>query len=121
MPLRQFLALLIICFAVAIPARQAAAASKPPSPYDKYVLGPDSEPHAGVPEGKITEFLLENSKTYSGAWHRWWLYVPAQYDGVHPIALMVFQDGTSFALRDGGYRVPIVLNNLIAKKELPVI
>jgi enterochelin esterase-like enzyme len=34
---------------------------------------------------------------------------------------MVFQDGTSFVMRDGEFRVPVVLNNLIAKKELPLM
>lgn len=34
---------------------------------------------------------------------------------------MVFQDGTSFVARDGSWRVPVVLNNLIAKKQLPVM
>jgi enterochelin esterase-like enzyme len=96
-------------------------ASRPLSPDDQYKLGPDSEPHAGAPEGRVTEFMLKDSTLYPGVYHRWWLYVPAQYDGQHPIALMVFLDGTSFTMRDGDFRVPIVLNNLIAKKELPVM
>jgi hypothetical protein len=33
------------------------AAPKTPSPYDEqYKLGPDSQPQAGVPEGKVTEY-----------------------------------------------------------------
>jgi enterochelin esterase-like enzyme len=112
--------LFLICLFGAASGQQPAA-SRPISPDDQYVLGPDSEPHAGVPEGKVTEFILKGSKLYPGVYHRWWLYVPAQYDGKHPIALIVFQDGTSFAMRDGEFRVPVVLNNLIAKKELPVM
>ena len=91
------------------------------SPDDRYVLGPDSQIQPGVPEGKVTEFTLAKSKTFPGFEHKWWLYIPAQYDGKKPIALMVFQDGSSYAARDGSWRVPIVLNNLIARKELPVM
>ena len=34
---------------------------------------------------------------------------------------MVFQDGSSYAARDESWRVTIVLNNLIVRKELPVM
>lgn len=91
------------------------------SPDDQYVLGPMSHPQAGVPQGKTTEFTLRDSKNYPGYAHKWWLYVPAQYDGKRPIALMVFQDGATFVERDGEWRVPVVLDNLIAKQELPVM
>ena len=93
------------------------------SPDEKYLLGPDSKPRTGVPEGRVTEFTLENSKVYPGYRHRWWLYVPSQYDGKKPVALMVFLDGAylGFVQRDGSWRVPIVLDNLIARKELPVM
>jgi enterochelin esterase-like enzyme len=86
---------------------------------DRYVLGADSLLQAGVPVGTVSEFTLEHSETYPGYSHRWWLYVPAHYDGRTPLALMVFQDGRSFVPRDGIWRVPVVLDNLISKKELP--
>jgi enterochelin esterase-like enzyme len=91
------------------------------SPDDRYVLGRDSQAQPGVPEGKVTEFTLANSKTFPGFERKWWLYIPAEYDGKTAIALMVFQDGSSYADRDGSWRVPIVLNNLIARRELPVM
>jgi hypothetical protein len=34
---------------------------------------------------------------------------------------MVFQDGGTFVSRDGQWRVPIVLDNLIQRKELPIM
>jgi enterochelin esterase-like enzyme len=117
----RYASALFLIFVVGAAFGQQGSAAKPVSPDDQYKLGPDSEPHAGVPEGRVTEFMLKDSKLYPGVYHRWWLYVPAQYDGKHSIALMVFQDGTSFAMRDGEFRVPVVLNNLIAKKELPVM
>ena len=91
-------------------------------PDDQYLLGPDSKPQIGVPEGKVTEFLLKDSKAYPGFEHKWWLYVPAQYNGNTPIALMIFMDGTGLVARDGKWgSVPAVLNNLIAKHELPIM
>jgi enterochelin esterase family protein len=33
---------------------------------------------------------------------------------------MVFQDGGGYVKRDGSWRVPVVFDNLIAKKEMPV-
>lgn len=65
------------------------------------------------------EFTLEDSTIYPGYSHQWWLYVPAQYDGRTPLALMVFQDGGRFVQRDGAVRVPVVLDNLISRNELP--
>jgi hypothetical protein len=37
------------------------------------------------------------------------------------MALMVFQDGGSFVALDGAWRVPTVLDNLIQRKELPIM
>ena len=77
---------------------------KPPTPDDQYKLGPDSQPQEGVPQGKVEEFTLADSKTFPGFTRKWWLYVPAQYDGKTPCALMVFQDGGGYAKRDGAWR-----------------
>lgn len=76
-------------------------------------------PQPGVPAGTVTEFILEDSTIYAGYSHDWWLYVPFGYDGTTPLALMVFQDGGRFVQRDGAVRVPVVLDNLIFKNELP--
>jgi enterochelin esterase family protein len=50
----------------------------------------------------------------------YWVYVPAQYDSNHAACVMVFQDGGGFVKPDGQLRVPIVFDNLIHKKEMPV-
>jgi enterochelin esterase family protein len=94
---------------------------KPASPDDQYKLGPDSQPQDGVPQGQVAEFTLEDSKTFPGFTRKWWLYIPPQYDGKTPIALLVFQDGGGYVKRDGAWRVPVVLDNLIHKKEIPVM
>jgi enterochelin esterase-like enzyme len=78
-------------------------------------------PQSGVPAGTVSDFSLEKSGTYPGYSHRWWLYVPAGYDGKTPLALMVFQDGRDFVARDGTWRVPVALDNLIFRNELPLM
>jgi len=88
-------------------------------PDDKYVLGLDSQVQAGVPEGRVMQFDHLASKVFAGLDHTWWLYIPPGYDKKKPLPVMVFQDGYIYAARDGRWRVPVVLNNLIAKKEIP--
>jgi enterochelin esterase-like enzyme len=90
-------------------------------PDDQYQLGPDSQIQLGVSQGTVREVTLPPSKIYPGYLHQTWLYIPAQYSGQAPIALMVFQDGGTFVSRDGPWRVPTVLDNLIQRNELPMM
>jgi enterochelin esterase-like enzyme len=86
-----------------------------------YVLGPDSMPQEGVPRGELIKMPpFTNSTIYPGTVRDWWIYVPKQYDASKPACLMVFQDGGGYASSNGQYRVPVVFDNLIAKKEMPV-
>lgn len=101
-------------------AESQARKTAPKSPDDQYVLGPDSQPQPGVPQGRIIEFEMATSRTYPGFQRKWWVYIPAQYDGKTPAALMVFQDGGNYVKRDGQWRVPVVFDNLIHRKEMPV-
>jgi enterochelin esterase family protein len=106
-------------FAVALFAGLAAVL--PPAPgADDYVLGPDSYRHAGVPQGKVTQHKWDTSSIYPGTTRDYWVYVPAQYDGKTPACVMVFQDGGNYVNEKGQFRVPIVFDNLIHKKEMPV-
>ena len=109
----------LLAFAVCS-ADEKKPAAKSKSFDEQYVLGPDSQEKPDVPKGKIIELKMEDSKTYPGFQHKWWIYVPAQYDESKPAALMVFQDGGGYVKRDGSWRVPVVFDNLIAKKEMPV-
>jgi enterochelin esterase-like enzyme len=86
---------------------------------DDYKLGPDSERHDGVPQGKITHHSW-TSKIFPGTTRDYWVYVPAQYKPESPACVMVFQDGANYMKEDGAFRVPIVFDNLIAKGEMPV-
>jgi len=95
-------------------------AASPAFGIDDYALGPDSMRQPEVPQGKVTEHDWKTSKVYPGTERKYWIYVPAQYDGSKPASLMVFQDGEGFASETGAYRVPVVFDNLIHKKEMPV-
>lgn len=112
----------VLFAAVASFAATSATAQdpKPAKPDDQYKLGPDSQPQAGVPEGKVTEYEWNESKIYPGTARKYWVYVPAQYSTAKPACLMIFQDGGGYVKRDGTWRVPVVFDNLIAKKEIPV-
>ncbi len=87
---------------------------------DDYKLGPDSQRQEGAPRGKVTAFTWTNSAVFPGTSRQGWLYVPAQYDAAKPAAVMVFQDGRGYVDENGQQRVPVVLDNLIARKEIPV-
>lgn len=103
-------------------ASLSAAEPRPRPQFDEqYVLGPNSQPQPGVPQGKVMEFELDDSKTYPGFKRKWWLYIPPGYDGRKPLPVMVFQDGGGYVTRDGAWRVPIVIENLMAKKQLPLM
>ena len=85
-----------------------------------YLLGPDSAPHAGVPQGKIIGPLTLASDVFTNTTRHYWIYVPAQYDPTKPACLMIFQDGHAFVNTNGDYRVPYVFDNLIYRREMPV-
>jgi enterochelin esterase family protein len=86
---------------------------------DDYQLGPDSIEKPDVPRGKVTQHTW-TSQIFPETTRDYWVYVPAQYDPKTPACVMVFQDGQNYAKPDGQFRVPIVFDNLIHKKEMPV-
>jgi len=81
---------------------------------------PDRVVQPGVPQGKITSGKFTDSKIYPGTTRDYNVYVPAQYKPDEPAALMVFMDGSGYANPKGGFRVPIVFDNLIHAKAMPV-
>jgi enterochelin esterase family protein len=96
------------------------AEPKKPDYDSQYVLGPDSQEKPGVPKGVVTDYEMTDSKTFPGYGRKWALYVPKQYDPSKEAALMVFQDGPGYASRNGAWRVPVVFDNLIDQKKMPV-
>lgn len=86
---------------------------------NEYSLGEDSKQHDHVPKGTVTKHVWK-STLINGTIREYYLYVPAQYDPKKPAALMVFQDGHAYVNEEGDFRVPVVFDNLIHKKEIPV-
>jgi enterochelin esterase-like enzyme len=102
----------------------STAQDKQPAPKipgtEIYPLGPDSQEHPDVPKGRFVQKSLK-SKTYPNTDRDVGIFIPPGYDSSKPHRVMVFQDGVNYADRKGGFRVSVVLENLIHKKELPPI
>ena len=93
-------------FAILLSADAAGAA-------EDYQPGPDSKPQPGVPKGDVLKLTLETSKLFPGTRHEYWIYVPQQYTPAKPACVYVGQDGV-------GLDAPVVFDNLIANKAMPV-
>jgi enterochelin esterase family protein len=85
---------------------------------NEYKHGPDSQVQ-DVPHGKVTKHSW-TSKVFPGTVRDYWVYVPAQYEASKPACVMIFQDGGAYVGEKGDFRVPVVFDNLIHKKEMPV-
>src|ERR1700722_12732446 len=103
------------------PAGRGATQPPGPDPTSQYRLGPDSMPQDGVPKGEIRGPFTLPCNIYPGTQHTYWVYVPAQYDPVVPVALMVYQDGQAFKDENGDLRAQNVMDNLIYRHEIPVM
>jgi gluconolactonase len=80
---------------------------------ENYPTDPASVEKIGVPKGEIIKFTLENSKIFPGTTREVSIYIPAQYDGKKPACVYINQDGIQ-------WKAPIVFDNLIHQKEIPV-
>jgi len=120
---KNFAFVAICCFGVLLPLATTShveAQQKQPKP-TKYSLGYESMVQPDVPQGTITVHELLESKIFPGTKRRYSVYVPQQYDETKPAALMVFQDGHAYDNRDKDCRAPVVMDNLIHKKQIPVM
>src|SRR5215470_13570897 len=111
---------------MAMPAVRLVYAQAPPQPEGPnpdtfYHLGPDSLPQEGVPKGVIRGPFTLPSQAYPGTQHTYWVYVPAQYDASLLASLMIFQDGQAFMNPDADIRAQNVMDNLIYRREIPVM
>jgi hypothetical protein len=79
----------------------------------------DSLPQPGVAKCKLIGPLEFKSKVIAGTVRRYWIYVPAKYDAKSPPNLLVFQDGQRAINPQGPLNIPVVLDNLIAKGDIP--
>lgn len=88
---------------------------------DFYKLGPDSLTQDGVPKGEISGPEVLPSQAYPGTQHTYWVYVPKQYDPKVATSLMIFNDGQAFMDANGSLRAQNVMDNLIFRREIPVM
>ena len=113
-----------LVFLLALAAGISAIAQNPPdtlNPDTLYRLGPDSLEQSGVPRGEIRGPFTLPSTAYPGTQHTYWIYVPAQYDAAKAASLMIFNDGQAFLAPTGNLRAFNVLDNLIYRREIPVM
>ncbi|GAB4017673.1 alpha/beta hydrolase [Spirosoma koreense] len=111
---------LLICLissVILFASARVAAQQKPES--ESLTYGPDSQRQPNVPKGQVTKHVWK-SKVFPNTIREYYVYVPAQYKSEVPAALMVFQDGHTYVKEDGDFRVPIVFDNLIHQKAMPV-
>ena len=73
-----------------------------------------------MPKGKLEGPFIFNSEIFTNTIRKYWIYVPAEYDAAKPACVLVFQDGHRAQNTNGVLRLPVVMDNLIAKKEMPV-
>src|SRR5204863_10161665 len=86
-----------------------------------YKLAPDAVVQEGVPKGEIRGPFTLPSQAYPGTQHTYWIYVPAQYEKATPAGLMIFNDGQAFMHPEGDARAQNVMDNLIYRREIPVM
>lgn len=95
-------------------ASGATPQNKPEPPLQDYPLGPDSKRQPDIPIGKVFSFTMDQSKFFPGTQRSIHVYVPGQYTAARPACVLVALDHLFPTL-------PIVFDNLIQRKELPVI
>ena len=103
------------------PGASQLSAAPAPDPNAFYKLGPDSLPQDGVPKGEIRGPFVLPSDAYPGTQHTFWVYVPKQYDPAVSASLMIYNDGHAFLDSEGDIRAQNVMDNLIWRRELPVM
>ena len=92
-----------------------------PDPDKFYRLGLDSLEQEGVPKAELRGPFMLPSKVFPGTQHTYFIYVPAQYDPKTPASLMIFNDGQAYIAPQGDIRAQKVLDNLIYRREMPVM
>jgi gluconolactonase len=81
---------------------------------DDYKPGPDSVAQEGVLKGELIKGVFASSEIFPGTTRNYTVYVPVGLDRQKAAPVMVFQDGVQ-------YQAPHVFDNLMARKELPMI
>lgn len=102
-------------------AAPALAQDTPARQPGEYPLTQDSLVTERIRHGELRGPFEFHSQVFAGTVRRYWVYVPAGYRrrGGETPNLLVFQDGQRATNPNGSLRVQNVLDNLIAKGEIP--
>ena len=92
-----------------------------PNPNSQYRLGPDSLPQEGVPKGEIRGPFASRATSIPGRSTPIGSTCPRSTIPAVPASLMVFQDGQAFKDENGDLRTQNVMDNLIYRREIPVM
>jgi len=109
----------VAALAIALCAWGPAAWAQAPRQPGEYPLTADSLAQPGIAHGVLEGPFEFRSTIFAGTVRRYWVYVPAGYDPARPPNLLVFQDGQRATNMQGSLRVPNVLDNLIARGDIP--
>ena len=82
----------------------------------EFPLTADSQPQPNVPKGTMLKdtYTAKEGSVFPGTQRDYQIYLPAGFEKTKPAAFMVFQDGVI-------YQAPVVFDNLIAKKDIPLL
>ena len=107
------------------PAGAGAAAPAPapqgPNPDSHYQLGPDSLPQDGVPKGEVRGPSRSRARRTRAPSTPIGSTCPRSTIRPSPASLMIFNDGQAFKNMEGDVRAPNVMDNLIYRREIPVM
>jgi hypothetical protein len=109
----------IAALAIALCAAGPAALAQAPRQPGDYPLTADSLAQPGIAHGTLEGPFEFRGHVFAGTVRRYWVYVPAGYDPASPPNLLVFQDGQRATNASGSLRIPNVLDNLIARGDIP--
>jgi enterochelin esterase-like enzyme len=84
-------------------------------PFEIYATHPECRLQPGGPRGRLTAHQAYRSTVFPATTRDWWVYVPAECRPDAPACVMVFQDG-----KGPKDYIPAVLDNLIARGDMPV-
>lgn len=79
-----------------------------------YTTNPYFTPDPAAPKGTVTQMPVWKSSVFAGTTRDWWVYVPAGNSAEKPACLTVVQDG-----KWSHRYYPVVLDNMIARGEIP--
>ncbi|MDA0206693.1 MAG: alpha/beta hydrolase-fold protein [Acidobacteria bacterium] len=79
----------------------------------------DHYPKPGVPQGQLSEHMVNRSGVYQDWPISWWVYASPGVDSAIPSPVMIWFDGEGLLSRENNDRLFTVTENLVAQGKLP--